>query len=126
VVSRFEELVAWQEARKLTKMIYQITNEGRFTKDYGLSGQIQRASVSVMSNIAEGFGRNNPGEFHQFLVIALGSCHELRSQLYVAYDVDYITEDAFNNLSAQSEKVAKIVGALRASVERNKRSKPST
>ena len=123
---RFEDLIAWQKARTLTAGIYQATRKSEFAKDFGLSGQIQRAAVSVMSNIAEGFGRNNPNEFHQFLVIALGSCHELRSQLYIACDVDYISQERFNNLSDQAERVANIVGALRASVERNKRNKPST
>jgi four helix bundle protein len=109
-------------------MIYEITNDGRFAKDFGLSSQIQRAAVSIMSNIAEGFGRSSPTEFHQFLVIALDSCHELRSQLYVACDVGYITQDIFENLLEQTERVGKIVGALRASVARNKHKvvKPST
>lgn len=123
-VTRFEELIAWQEARKLTKLIYQVTNEGKFVKDYGLSGQIQRAAVSIMSNIAEGFGRNNPSEFHQFLVIALGSCHELRSQLYVATDVEYITQNEFEELLNQVTSVAKLVGGLRVSVQKQKRLKP--
>lgn len=66
-VTRFEELLAWQKARILTKAIYEVTRQGAFARDYGLSGQIQRASVSIMSNIAEGFERNSRPEFHQFL-----------------------------------------------------------
>jgi len=69
-IERFEELVAWQKARSLTAGIYQMTQQGAFAKDFGLSNQIQRAIVSVMSNIAEGFERGSRGEFHQFLSIA--------------------------------------------------------
>ena len=66
----FEDLIAWQKARELTKAIYNVTSTGIFSKDFGLKDQIQRASVSVMSNIAEGFERNSRNEFHHFLVIA--------------------------------------------------------
>src|SRR5215831_14115648 len=96
-VERFEQLVAWQKARKLTALIYETTRQGAFARDFGLSGQIQRAAVSVMSNIAEGFERGGRGEFHQFLSTAKGSCAELRSQLYVAFDVGYIDQNQFNN-----------------------------
>src|SRR5262245_55286302 len=69
-VERFEDLIAWQKARQLTKAVYQATQQGAFAKDFGLAGQIQRASVSIMSNIAEGFERGNSGDFHRFLVIS--------------------------------------------------------
>ena len=72
-IDRFEDLIAWQKARELTKAIYQVTRKGVFAKDFGLSGQIQRAAVSVMSNIAEGFERNRRAEFHQFLSTAKAS-----------------------------------------------------
>ena len=81
MVQKFEDLVAWQKARLLTKQIYGLTIGGRFSRDHGLKNQIQRAAVSVMSNIAEGFERNGLPEFHQFLVIAKASCAEVRSQL---------------------------------------------
>lgn len=68
-IEEFEDLVAWQKARELTRTIYDVTRQGAFTKDYGLSGQIQRASVSIISNIAEGFERGNPREFHQLISI---------------------------------------------------------
>ena len=68
-VERFEDLIAWQKARGLTRETYQITQQGTFTKDFGLSGQIQRAAVSVMSNIAEGFERGGRGEFHRFFLL---------------------------------------------------------
>ncbi len=78
-VEHFEDLVAWQKARLLTRTIYRLSTDGRFSRDFGLAGQIQRSAVSVMSNIAEGFERFRPAEFHQFLSIAKGSCAELRS-----------------------------------------------
>ncbi|WP_341525791.1 four helix bundle protein [Nostoc sp. UHCC 0302] len=119
-VERFEDLIAWQKARILTKEIYLITQQGGFARDFGLSGQIQRAAVSIMSNIAEGFERTHLGEFHQFLAIAKSSCAELRSQLYVALDVGYIEQVKFNQLINQAEEVAKIIGGLRISVSRQK------
>ena len=89
-IDKFEDLIAWQKARELTIEVYQTSRLGAFAKDFGLSGQIQRASVSIMSNIAEGFERGGRGEFHQFLSVAKASCAEVRSLLYVALDVDYI------------------------------------
>jgi len=94
-IKRFEDLIAWQKARELTKRIYRLTNKGLFSKDFGLRDQIRRASVSIMSNLAEGFERGGRAEFHQFVVISKGSCAEVRSQLYVALDVEYITQKEF-------------------------------
>ena len=119
-IERFEDLIAWQKARELTKAIYQITRQGAFARDFGLSGQIQRAAVSVMSNIAEGFERNRRAEFHQFLSTAKASCAELRSQLYVAFDIGYIDEGTFERLFQQAEEVALIIGGLRVSVEKQR------
>ncbi len=89
--------------------------------DYGLSRQIQRAAVSIMSNIAEGFERGGRGEFHQFLSIAKASCAEVRSQLYVALDVGYISQQEFTQLMKQAEEVGRIVGGLRAAVDRQRK-----
>lgn len=122
-IERFEELVAWQKARVLTQLIYQATQKERFLRDFGLSGQIQRAAVSMMSNVAEGFERGGRGEFHQFLSTAKASCAELRSQLYVAFDVGYLDQKEFDNLMARATEVAKIIGGLRASVARQRSSK---
>jgi len=119
-VERFEDLVAWQKARKLTDEIYRTTNQGRFCKDFGLRDQIRRAAVSVMSNLAEGFDRAGRKEFHQFLVVAKGSCAEVRSQLYVALDVGYVSQTEFDRLREQCEEVARIIGGLRASVARQR------
>jgi four helix bundle protein len=119
-IERFEDLIAWQKARTLTRLIYEITRQGAFARDFGLSGQLQRAAVSLMSNIAEGFERGGRGEFHQFLSTAKASCAELRSQLYVAFDIGCLDHTTFNQLLSQAEEVARIVGGLRASVERQR------
>ena len=119
-VERFEDLVAWQKARALTHNIYGVTRQPAFAKDYGLSSQIQRAAVSIMSNIAEGFERGSRGQFHQFLSIAKSSCAELRSQPYVALDIGYIDRQRFDELLKQAEEVGRIVGGLRVAVERQR------
>lgn len=115
-VERFEDLVAWQKARVLTARIYRVTSDGAFRRDFGLQGQMRRAAVSVMANIAEGFERMRAGEFHQFLSIAKGSCAELRAHLYIAYDAGYIAEPSFRELLDMAEEVARILGGLRATV----------
>jgi four helix bundle protein len=89
-----------------------------FATDSGLARQIQRAAVSIMSNIAEGFERSGRREFHQFLSTAKGSCAEVRSQLYVAFDTGYLVKSDFQRLLAQAEEVGRVVGGLRASVEK--------
>ena len=122
-IEAFEDLIAWQKARDLTRAIYEATRQGAFAKDYGLSGQIQRAAVSIMSNIAEGFERGNPGEFHQFLSIAKASCAEVRSQLYVALDAKYLDEQTFQTLLVLAKETGKIIGGLRVSVERRRGAK---
>lgn len=116
-IERFEDLIAWQKARVLTKQVYLATRKRPFCADFGLCSQIQRASVSVMSNIAEGFERGRMGEFHQFLSTAKSSCGEVRSQLYVALDVGYLDESQFGHLFSQADEVGRIVGGLRASVD---------
>ena len=118
-VRRFEDLIAWQKARHLTRQVYELTRRGSWAKDFGLSSQIQRASVSIMSNIAEGFERKRHGEFHQFLSVAKASCAEVRSQLYVALDVGYVSPSEFEALLAQAEEVGRIIGGLRAAVRRH-------
>lgn len=94
-INSFEEIHAWQKARELTREIYKISNDGSFGKDYGLRDQIRRASVSIVSNIAEGFERNGSKEFKQFLSISKGSAGEVRAQLYIALDLEYITKEEF-------------------------------
>jgi four helix bundle protein len=117
-LSRFEDLVAWQKARVLTRDVYKTTQRGTIAKDWALSSQLQRASVSIMSNLAEGFERTHAREFHQHLNVAKASCAEVRSHLYVALDVGYVDQKGFDSLMTQAEETARIVGGLRASVER--------
>src|SRR5688500_6967741 len=116
-IEKFEDLIAWQKARILTKKIYEITNQGDFARDYGLRDQIRRSSVLVMSNIAEGFERFNSKEFHYFLNVAKSSCGEVRSQLYVSNDVNYIGQEKFSELKNDCEELSRILGKLRSSVE---------
>jgi len=117
-VKRFEELIAWQKARELCRQVYEATREGSFARDFGLSGQIQRAAVSVMSNMAEGFERHRLQEFHQFLSVAKSSCAEVRSQLYVALDVGHVSQERFDELNALASETGRVIGGLRASIER--------
>ncbi len=119
-VEKFEDLIAWQKARKLTRQIYEVTSQGRFANDYGLKDQIRRAAVSSMSNMAEGFERGGLVEFQRFLAIAKGSCAELRTQLYVALDVGYLDVNSFEVLMSQAKEVGRIIGGLRASVDRRR------
>jgi len=119
-IEKFEDLIAWQKSRELTKNIYKVTKQGDFFKDFGLRDQIRRASVSIMSNIAEGFERGGRSEFHQFLVIAKGSCAELRSQLYVALDAEYIDMTTFKNIEDLAKETSRIVGGLRSAVYKQK------
>jgi four helix bundle protein len=114
--SRFEDLIAWQKTRVLTREIYIASNVGSFARDFGLRDQIRRAAVSVMSNIAEGHERSNPGDFHRFLSIAKGSNAEVRSQLYVALDVGYLESEEFQRLMTLADEISRIIGGLRTAV----------
>ena len=120
-IQRFEDLIVWQKARSLTKTIYEITERGGFRKDLALRDQVRRAAVSVMANIAEGFDRGGRSEFHQFLVIAKGSCAELRSQLYIAKDIGYMDEHTFNEVYGQILETGKLIAGLRSVVYRQKK-----
>ncbi len=117
-IERFEDLIAWQKARKLTTRIYEVTSDGAFSNDFGLRNQIQRAAVSIMSNVAEGFERARPTEFAQFVSIAKSSCAEVRSQLYVAWDVGYLTHDELVELMRDAREVGKILGGLRRGIQK--------
>lgn len=109
---RFEDIEAWQKARELTKAIYAMSNDGQFARDFGLRDQIRRASVSIMSNIAEGFGRGGNKEFMQFLSTAKGSASEVQAQLYVAIDAGYINQDQFQKLYSETEATARMIAGL--------------
>jgi four helix bundle protein len=96
-IHRFEDIEAWQMARQLTVEVYRLTLKEDFIRDYGMKDQIRRASVSIMNNIAEGFERGSNKDFAKFLFISRGSAGEVRSLLYVAKDLGYISEQEFEN-----------------------------
>lgn len=121
MVDSFEDLIAWQKARVLTKEIYTITKRDAFARDFGLRDQIQRAAVSVMSNIAEGFERDNPGDFQRFLQIAKASCGEVRSQLYIALDIGYVEHLDFQRLSELAKETSRIIAGLIKSVAQQRK-----
>jgi four helix bundle protein len=125
-ITKFEDLHAWQEARKLVKTVYKITSDGAFAKDYGLRDQIQRASVSVMTNIAEGFDCESTAEFARFLGIARRSAVEVQSLLYAALDVEHIQQDIFESFYEQAKKCKALIGGLKQGILKNPRRANST
>jgi four helix bundle protein len=111
-IEHFEDLEIWKEARRLTKEIYRLTSGPKFSRDFGLRDQTQRAVVSVMSNIAEGFERSGNQEFTQFLYVAKGSCGEVRSQLYVAVDQAYVLANESEGLLISLKRLSSMIGSL--------------
>ncbi len=110
--TKFEEIECWKRARELTRQVYRVSGRAAFARDFGLKDQIRRASVSVMSNIAEGYDRSGTAEFVQFLSTAKGSAAEVRCQLYVATDQGYIHDDDFTELTALAEQTGSMIGGL--------------
>lgn len=108
-VKKFEDLDVWKESMRLSLSIYSVLKD---CKDFGLKDQMQRASVSIPSNIAEGFERQTNKEFIQFLYIAKGSCGELRTQLYLASSLCYVTKEESTNLIEQASKISKMIYKL--------------
>ena len=117
-VEKFEDLIAWQKARKLTARIYWVTKREGFSRDFGLRDQIRKASVSIMSNVAEGFERNGSKEFRRFLSMSKASCAEVRSQLFVALDAEYIDRNEFDELYEGAKEVGRILGGLLVSINK--------
>ena len=115
-VQQFEDLHVWQEARELVREVYKVTKQRSFFRDFSLRDQITRAAISSMSNIAEGFERGSLKEFIQFLSVAKGSNGEVRSQLYVALDQEYLDQKIFDKLRASalalSRRLAKFISYL--------------
>ncbi|MEP7038997.1 MAG: four helix bundle protein [Acidobacteriota bacterium] len=97
-IEKFEDIQAWKLAREVTNQIYEISSNEKFSRDFALVNQIRRASISILSNSAEGFERSGNKEFLQFLAIAKGSCGEVRAQLYIAFDQKYIDETKFREM----------------------------
>ena len=127
-IEKFEDIIAWQKALELSDLIYHLTNNPAFSKDYGLKDQIRRASVSVVSNIAEGFERESNNQFIYFLVIAKASAGELRAQLYIAKNQKYISDDEFNLITEKVTEVSKTVSGFISylrSIKTKQLSKPS-
>ena len=111
-IERFEDIAAWQKARELTRQVYRVSKMGEFARDFGLRNQICRAAVSIMSNIAEGFGRGGDQEFIQFLAIAKGSVGEVQAQLYVVLDAGYLDKKVFAELYALAEETGRLLGGF--------------
>ena len=111
-IKSFEDLPVWQDARKFTNKIYNLTNKFPKEELYGLTSQIRRAAVSVMSNIAEGFDRRSDKELSNFLSMARGSSSEVQNDLYIALDLNYISQVEFNQLYQETKKIAKQINGL--------------
>ena len=109
---RFEEIKAWQKARETTRLIYQTTAEVSCARDFGLRDQVRRAAVSIMANIAEGFGRRSYKEFANFLNMAHGSAAEVQSHLYVALDLNYIDQSTFTETYDLLDETSRMIMAL--------------
>ena len=107
MIKRFEDLEVWQLARILVRDVYEITQKAEFQKDFSLKDQVRRCAVSIMANISEGYERKTQKEFIQFLFIAKGSCGELRSHFYIAFDLGYINKETFDNLQNQTITISK-------------------
>ncbi|MBK9175843.1 MAG: four helix bundle protein [Flavobacteriales bacterium] len=116
-IQKFEDIQAWQNARELTKLVYNASKKGDFAKDFGLRDQIRRACVSILSNIAEGYERNNNKVFIQFLLIAKASTGEVRAQLYAAVDQEYIDAKTFADLKQRTEDLSVQIGKLTSYLE---------
>lgn len=111
-IERFEDLEAWKLARELTGLVYGCSGTGNFGRDFALRDQIRRASISIVSNIAGGFERDGDKEFIQFLSMAKGSCGEVRAQLYLALDQQYISEALFKELTTKAIKLSRVISGL--------------
>lgn len=120
-INRFEDLECWQEARKLAKIVYEITKDNNFPKDYRLKDQIIGAGISVMNNIAEGFDSQSNIEFVRFLRYSRRSASEVQNCLYIALDQKYITQQILDNCYTQCDKVRKIVDGLIRYLRKQKR-----
>ena len=118
-ITRFEEIEAWKTARQLTLLIYKMTEQGAFAKDFGLKDQIHRAAVSVMSNIAEGFESRTNTQFVNYLGHAKGSSGEVRCQLYIALDLKYVPQQQFNEAFELADKASRQIRRFIEYLEKN-------
>lgn len=111
-IERFEEIRAWQKSRSLVSLVYGITSDAAFGKDFALRDQLRRAAISIMLNIAEGFGHYTDKEFRRFLGHAHGSAAEVQSALYVALDLNYVLKSQFDEVYSRAEEVSKMLTGL--------------
>lgn len=118
-LKKFEDILAWEKARILVSKLYSISNSDLFRKDFSLKDQTRRCGISIMANIAEGFGRKSKKEFANFLNIAHGSAAELQSHLYIALDLGYIEQDNFNDLYLECEEISKMILGFQNYLRRN-------
>ena len=119
-IKSFEDLPVWQDARKFTNKIYNLTNKFPKQEIYGLTSQIRRATVSIMSNIAEGFDRRSDKELSNFLSMARGSSSEVQNDLYIALDLKYISKEDFTIMYQEAKKIAKQINGLMAYLKSGK------
>lgn len=108
-IERFEDIISWQKTRELNQFIYK---EFQFTRDFAFKDQIQRAGVSIMNNIAEGFERKGNKEFTKYLFIAKGSCAEVRSMLYLSLDLKYLKQPVFTELYTRTIEISRLLSGL--------------
>jgi four helix bundle protein len=111
-IKRFEDMDVWKKSRMLVNLTYNMTNKSGFTRDWLLINHLRKTAISILSNISEGFERDGNKEFVNFLSIAKGSCGELRCQLYIAFDQNYIEENQFKELSNLATEISKSLKGL--------------
>jgi four helix bundle protein len=111
-IERFEDIEAWKKARELTKIIYEVTSQGKLATDFSLRDQLRRAAVSIMANIAEGFEREGNKEFRQFLATAKGSAGEVKALLYVALDAGLTSAEQFQRISALADETSRLLAGF--------------
>jgi len=111
-IVRFEDIEAWKTARELTRVVYELTHHGEFARDIGLSDQMRRASVSIMSNIAEGFESRTQPLFNDYLGRAKASAGELRAQVYIGKDIGYLNEVEFSQLFELCDKCSRQIAGF--------------
>lgn len=119
-ITKFEDLNIWKLSLKITKEVYDFTAQGKFARDFGLRDQIRRAIVSVSSNIVEGFEKNNNNEFVRYLKIAKGSTGEVRNQLFIAREIEYINQKEFDAVNTELENLASQIGGFIVYLQKKK------
>ncbi|MBC8215448.1 MAG: four helix bundle protein [Candidatus Marinimicrobia bacterium] len=108
-IKKFEEIEVWQRARTLVQEPYHISSDITFSKDYALKDQLRRAGISIMANIADGFGRRSSKEFANFLNISHASASEVQFHIYIAFDQNFIQKGVFNKLYTECEEISKML-----------------